>query len=42
MFQNFNILNVNSNKDIELLNKNFDKFGALNVNGSINCKKGIN
>ena len=41
MFQNFDILNVNSNKDIELLNKNYETIGALNVNGSISCNKGI-
>jgi len=41
MFQNCDILNVNSNKDIELLNKNYDTISALNVNGSISCNKGI-
>ena len=41
MFQNCDVLNVNSNKDIELLNKNYDTISALNVNGSISCNKGI-
>jgi len=40
---NFDTLNVNSTQDIKMVNvnKNYESMGALNVNGSINCEKGI-
>lgn len=42
MFQNnFEILNVFGNKELEVINKNNDCIAPLNVSGSINCQKSI-
>lgn len=41
MINNCDTLNIKSNKDLEIINKKFDTIGVLNVNGAINCNKGI-